>query len=208
VLSVGNPTDHWNFQQSLNRHMDRPPNHPCAFTDAGGENDPYDVCDLFATDNSAGISLENVGAGSLRGLRKSFLLLTAPRGLVVCYEATDDRNIVTQTCLSPDYCSLLRNGRRNLHERRGSSWTALTNRDVTVWVGTVVDEIIVDPKPPDHDVGHGINYTLLGESSHAHIAIGWDNVGDEACRDLLEVGRRIVHARLEVAGKRELEGVH
>jgi starch synthase len=208
TLSVGNPTDHWNFQQSLNRHMDRPPNHPCAFTDAGGENDPYDVCGFFATDNAAGITLENVGAGSLRGLRKSFLLLAAPPGIVVCYRTPDHGNFITQTCLSPDYCSLLRTGRRNLRERRGGAWTALTNRDVTVWLGTAVDEITVDPQRPDHDVGHGINYVLRCETSHAHIAIGWDNVNDEVCRDLLESGRKIVHTRVEVAGKRELEGVY
>jgi starch synthase len=204
ALSVGNPTDHWNFQQSLNRHMECPPNHPCAFTDAGGENDPYVVADVLDASDAAGVELVNAGAGPLRGLRKAFLLLDSPPGIVVCYRMPGAYDVETQVCLSPDYLALLRTGRRRLQTRHGNGWTAVANHGVRVWFGSET-ESVVDVVPTQHAVGHGIGHALRCEASHFHIAIGWGDVNDDICRELLAAGARRIHSLVKVEGSHEQE---
>ena len=207
AMSMGNPTDHWNFQQSLNRHMERPPNHPCGLTDAGGENDHYDIRHIQAADATACVSLENVGAGPLRGLRKSYILMDSPPGIVVCYRNPGDCDVTTQLCLSPDYLSLLRCGRRKLRVHHGRAWTSISNGDVNVWFGSDVDDGTMNVVTTPHDVGHGITHALSCGTSHFHIAIAWGEVDDDVCHALLGEGSRRVHSLLGPTEEHELEAV-
>jgi starch synthase len=176
VLSVGNPTDHWNWQEGLNRYMDAPRNHPGALADVGFEHDRYAVAELGTGDGFAFARLLNVEDESpLRGTLKSFLLPASAPVLVVCYQLAEHLNgLVTESCLSPDYYNLLRNG------------------GVTVWIGLADDEATAWAAPDQPDAGHGLNLRLRSHDLHFHLLIGCGELGGVELRRLLRNGRELL----------------
>jgi len=194
VLSVGNPTDHWNWQEGLNRYMDAPRNHPGALADVGFEHDRYAVAELGTGDGFAFARLLNVEEESpLRGTLKSFLLPASAPVLVVCYQLAEHLNgLVTESCLSPDYYNLLRNGRKGLCAREGPGRRGFSNGGVTVWIALADDEATAWAAPDQPDAGHGLNLRLRSHDLHFHLLIGCGELGGVELRRLFRNGRELL----------------
>lgn len=195
VLLVGNPTDHWNWQEELNRYMDVPANHPGALTDAGHEHDRYGVTGLGDDRAHAFVELTNEQEGSSAfGTRKSVLLLADAPGLVVCYRLPAGLpGLVTAACLSPDYYRLLREGRGGLSHRAGGarrsvrhghvvSWLALAGREATAWEG-----------PARADAAHGVTLRVRAGAPHFHLFLGAGEMQEGECQRLFREGRGLLH---------------
>jgi starch synthase len=194
VLSVGNPTDHWNWQEGLNRYMDVPRNHPGALADVGFEHDRYAVAELGTGDGFAFARLLNVEEESpLRGTLKSLLLPASAPVLVVCYQLAEHLNgLVTESCLSPDYYSLLRRGRETLRAREGPGRRGFSNGGVTVWIGLADDEATAWAAPDQPDAGHGLNLRVRSHDLHFHLLIGCGELRGVELRRLLRHGRELL----------------
>lgn len=192
ALVIGNPTDDWNFQEELNRYMDRPPNHPGALADAGFEHDRYRVSGLARTGDHIRLEMTNIEEGSrLFGARKSILLATGAPDLLVCYRTPGD--LVTEACLTPDYYRLLREGRRGLSPYSGETRRGFQNGDVTVWVGLAGDEETGWAEPARAETGHGMNVRVGADASHFHLLISCRHTDEEGCQRLLREHRDALH---------------
>jgi starch synthase len=198
VQVVGNPTDHWNFQEALNRYMDQPPNHPGALADVGFEHDRYEIDDLESGPDHAFVQLANLEMGPLSGARKGFLLPASASGLVVCYELPDGvEQLATEACLSPDYHSLLRNGRRDVRPCGGQCWRGFRNGEVSVWMALARTDDVAWAEPRNPEAGHGLNLCVEARASHFHLLLGCGPNDYQRSRDLLDAGRRAMHRSRE-----------
>jgi len=195
VLSVGNPTDHWNFQETLNRYMDVPPNHPAALADVGFEHDRYRVASLGATVACAWVELENVEADSLLcGATKALVLTAGAPALAVCYRLPAELDsFATEACLSPDYHRLLQEGRRGLGCYDGETWRGFRARDAAVWLARAADEETWWAAPAAAEAGHGFNLRLGSGAAHFHLLVGCGRTDAERCCVLLAEGREVLH---------------
>lgn len=175
VLLIGNPTDDWNWQEELNRYMDRPPNHPGALAEGGYPHDRWEVRRRQAAADHVVAELVNVEPASpLRGARKTVALPAAEAALGVCYRL--DRRVpglTVQFCLSPDYYRLLREGRRRVRPFRGPGWLGYYNADARVWVGT---EAAACRLLPGDTVGHGLTVKVRAADTHFHLLVGCGEV--------------------------------
>jgi hypothetical protein len=191
ALMLGNPSDDWNWQEELNRYMDRPPNHPGGLADVGFEHDHYRVSLFGGTAAHAFVEMTNVQEGSqLFGARKSLLLTADAPALVVCYRVPERLNhLATEACLSPDYYRLLREGRRQLILCQGETWQGARNREVAVWLGLAGDEITGWAQPAQLEVGHGLNVRLQARSPYFHVLIGCGDTDEDRCQWLIQKGR-------------------
>ncbi|QIN81832.1 hypothetical protein GBA63_03635 [Rubrobacter tropicus] len=195
ALVVGNPTDDWNFQEEINRYMDRPANHPGALADVGFEHDRYQTS-LVDVDSHAFVEMTNVQAGSrMRGARKTVLLSPDGPALLVCYRLPEGFGAIeTEACLSPDYYRLLRWGRSGLSATSGGERRqGARNGDVAVWLALAHDEDTRWGEPASPEVGHGLNVRARANSEHFHLLLGCGEIDDEGCRALLREGMDVLH---------------
>jgi hypothetical protein len=199
VLSIGNPTDHWNLQEDLNRYMRSPANHPGALSDVGFENDPYRVAALETGADYAFVELNNVGAdSSLRGARKSFLLAADSPALVVRYELPDGATpLAVESCLSPDYDRLLRDGRRRIQRCERPLWGGCRNGAAIVWLVQADGEDSAWTQPESSEAGHGLNIRMEARDRCFHLLVGCGEIDEERCRELIEWGKSTMDALAE-----------
>jgi starch synthase len=198
ALVIGNPTDHWSFQEELNRYMDVPPNHPGALADSGFEHDRHHVVSVGATETEAWLDLEDVQEGSeLLGARKTVRVNARGQVLCVCYRLPADAgSIVSTASLSPDYYRLLREGRLGLRPYDGEIRRGFKNGCAVVWLALSPDEASwIDPQSAE--AGHSVSVSLRARSPHFHLLIGCGATTDERCRGLLAAARESELARLE-----------
>jgi Ser/Thr protein kinase RdoA (MazF antagonist) len=194
-LNVGNPTDHWNFQEELNRFMDVPPNHPGALADAGYEHDDHWVVNARPRRSDAAVELVDSERGSpLRGARKALVLLGEEAALVARYEVPRGAGpFATTICLSPHYERLVRLGRRELARYDGDGWTGWRNGGTAVWVAIDGEEARFE-EPEPNEVGHGLNVRVEGRAPVFHVTIGWGETDGRSWRAALAAGRRALEA--------------
>ena len=176
-LVVGNPADDWNWQEELNRFMEVPRNHPGAFADVGHENDRWEVIVARPRAGAApGVEavLGHVRGGSpLQGSLKVFTLAAGGRSVEVTYRlAWSPPAFGVEWALSPDYLTLLREGRgamRPLGEgrRRGCRaglaevWVELPDGEAIAW----------DPKPAP-GCGHGLVLRATASGPRFRVRLG------------------------------------
>lgn len=206
ALVVGNPTDDWNFQEEINRYMDRPANHPGALADVGFEHDRYRTS-LVEVDSYALAEMTNVQPDSrMRGARKTVLLSPESPALLVCYRLPGGFGALdTEACLSPDYYRLLRWGRYGLSATSRGSLRGARNGEMAVWLALAHDEDTRWEDPASPEVGHGLNVRVRTGSGHFHLLLGCGEVDEAGCRALLREGRDVLHeigggTRYPVAG--------
>jgi hypothetical protein len=183
-LVVGNPTDHWNWQEELNRYMDVPPNHPGGLADLGFVHDPWRANAVEASPDGAFVELVNAGDGPLCGARKT--VLAGRHDVVVCYRLPEAvPALVVQTCLSPDYLGLLRNGRRHVERLEHPCRRGVRNGDEAVWIEVQADERTAFETASE--VGHGVNVHVRARQRHFHLAIGCGSPTDAEGREPVRV---------------------
>jgi hypothetical protein len=197
ALIIGNPTDDWNFQQELNRYMDWPPNHPGALVELDGLHDRYEITAMASTGTR--IEMTNVEHGSpLFGTRKRFILLPQAPVLAVCYRLPEGQDgLEVDSCLSPDYYHLLREGRHSLHPYTGQSWSGFRNKRIAAWVGLDSEEETTWGKPPDEQPGHGLNVRIQAHAPHFHVLIGSGQTDATQCQQFFTWGRNAFHRVVE-----------
>jgi hypothetical protein len=187
VLSIGNPTDHWNFQEELNRYMDLPANHPGALADVGFEHEPWRVADI----GDRAIRLEADGA--LQGATKALAIVPGEPALMVRYELPESMaRFATEACLSPDYLTLLRYGRRAVAARRGRCWKGFRNGSAAVWLAHAADEPVRFVPPPRREAGHGMNVRVEASGPRFHLLLGCGATDARRCRRLLDAGMAVL----------------
>jgi len=184
AMVVGNPSDDWNLQSELNQYMDRPPNHPGALADVGFEHDSYEVIGLAVTPSAACVTMVNTtGSSPLRGATKSVLVSAGATSLAVRYQLSPQvPTLRVDACLSPDYLSLLRDGRAGVQGRAGSYFRGARNGATSVWVATVPGEQ-TEWAPADRpEAGHGFIVRVQGQSPRFHLAVGAGDAEVEGAR--------------------------
>lgn len=194
VLVVGNPTDDWNWQESLHRYMDQPANHPGALSDLGFVHDRYDASTPEVSDGAL-VELVDVDENSdLRGARKRILLPDDGEALVVAYELPYGcEELTVETCLSPHYYQLLRQGRRGLRREDGAMWRGASNGSVAVWLGSDDDSITWADQPGE--VGHGLLVTMHVRARSFRFVLGVGPVDAARSRHVLATAStQLVHA--------------
>ncbi|MDP8956380.1 MAG: hypothetical protein M3N24_05410 [Actinomycetota bacterium] len=174
ALMIGNPTDDWHVQEELNRSMAVPPNHPGALADVGFEHDEYGASVLDSGQASLRVEVRNVQWGSrLFGARKAFALRRSDPVLSVCYRLPADAGrVCVESCLSPDYFRLLREGPRDLRRYDGRRRRGFRFGEAAVWIELKPGERTMWTNPIHARVGHGMNVRLLAEASHFHMVVG------------------------------------
>lgn len=173
AILVGNPTDDWNWQTDMNRSMDRPANHPGALCDVGFEHDVWMVRRIDTVESGVVVELENTEADSLlHGAQRTLHLSHHAESLDVCiYNPRGVVRLGLDLCLSPDYPTLLREGRAAVRmvdedDCRGatcgsvSALVAIDAEEPTSWAAT------------GSDVGHGITIRVRSNVPHYHLRIG------------------------------------
>ncbi|HSE69323.1 MAG TPA: glycogen/starch synthase [Nocardioidaceae bacterium] len=194
ALAVGNPTDDWNWQESLNRYMDRPANHPGALADSGFVHDRYEVS-ITAEGDVVLVEMVDVQAGSaLHGARKRVLLEADSPALLVHYDLPPSRaELSTDVCLSPDYRTLLRHGRRHVRRFGGRTFRGVRNGSTRAWVALADDEETTWRMPQQAEVGHGIQVGVHARCRSFHVLLGVGDIDEEwsarvmkCCREALD----------------------
>ncbi|GAA2719548.1 hypothetical protein CAE01nite_07090 [Cellulomonas aerilata] len=198
ALLVGNPTDDWNWQESLNRYMDQPANHPGALADHGAFDDRYRA---RVETTPAGVVVDLVdeeATGPMRGARKR-VFLGREAALGVRYDRGDGRDepaapTTLHTCLSPDYATLLRHGRSALQPYDGPGWRGARTGDVCVWLAVDEAEGVAWTSPDRPDPGHGVTVAVTGCGPTFHLVLG------AGPTDAATVRRRLEETRSALAG--------
>ena len=217
ALMIGNPTDDWNLQQELNRHMETPRNHPGALCDVGFEQDRYEVSAVSSDAGVAYAEMTNVQEDSpLSGARKLVLLTPDAPALVVLYETPEGSGpLRTEASLSPDYYRLLREGRERLDPIGGETWRGYRNGAAAVWVGLCPDEGTAWREEParrsgPQDAGPPAHGALVGVEACGnkfHLLLGCGPTDDASCRRRLEEGRESLDRARKPAGEPEAESL-
>ncbi|OLD02649.1 MAG: hypothetical protein AUJ07_08315 [Crenarchaeota archaeon 13_1_40CM_3_53_5] len=172
-LVVGNPIDDWNWLERLHEYMDVPPNHPGAFSDVGYEHDCYEAS-LRATDgDEVNARLLNAQPDSPR-IEKKIRLFEGGDAIRVEYALPETMaSLLIEFGLSPDYLSLLRDGRRGarsyspMKDTRG--WA---DGDLAVWVGLDESSAFENPRSPIF--GHGWLVRVAGLGRRFELRLGVD----------------------------------
>jgi starch synthase len=192
ALVVGNPTDDWNCQEPLNRYMDVPANHPGALADQGSVHDRHEVT-VSAEDGVVAVELEDVQPDSrLCGLRKRVLLDADSTGLLIGYDLPMDVDGLTvETCLSPDYYQLLREGVGALLRHEGRTWRGASTGGVAAWVALAGDEDTswCAPAESESEPGHGLLLRLRAYTRCFHLLLGVGLVDDDTAGRAVLAGR-------------------
>ncbi|HEX8099351.1 MAG TPA: hypothetical protein VF660_04010 [Actinomycetota bacterium] len=174
ALVVGNPTDDWHLDEGLNRFITNPPNHPGALVDWGGEGDAYEISRLERTGASVLVELTNVQPQSaLRGLRKTITASAGGPVVDVCYRVPSGvTGISVESCLSPDYYRLLREGRGCIASFDGPKRRGFRLDDVAVWVDLPRGEATRWAEPVNSP-GHAMSVRVVARAPHFHLRIGF-----------------------------------
>ena len=188
ALLVGNPSDDWNWQESLNSYMEQPANHPGALADVGAFHDRYRAEVAVAADGVTAELVNVEDSGPLRGARKRVVLARGASALVVRYEAVPGP-VVVHSCLSPDYRTLLREGRSVLQPYDGDGWRGLRTGDVAVWLAA--DDDCDWTQPAQADPGHGVVLAVRSSGPTVHLVIGAGPANPHTCHRLLDEARRV-----------------
>jgi hypothetical protein len=193
AMVIGNPSDDWNWQESLNRFMATPRNHPGALADLGYENDRHQAVILCASGSTVRVRLTNVQPASRAcGMTKELTLAAGANELQVQYRLPAQlAAIAVDYGLSPDYLRLLRYGSRLIHayaEGAARGWSAGA---VTVWVRTAEDGTTMWMPSAEYGFGHGHSLRLASAARQFICWIGADGVAHDQAAPLEFASRKV-----------------
>ncbi|WP_222267309.1 glycogen/starch synthase [Modestobacter marinus] len=190
ALVVGNPTDDWNCQEEMNRYMDVPANHPGALADLGSVHDRH-VVTVHPGDGALAVELEDVQPDSpLCGLRKRVLLDAGSAALLIGYDLPlDVPGLTVETCLSPDYHELLREGAGALRRLDGRNRRGAGAGAVDVWIALAADEDTSWCSRAEPEPGHGLLVRLRADTRRFHLLLATGTVDGETAAAAVLAGR-------------------
>lgn len=194
AVVVGNPADHWNFQEELHQHMQDPPNHPGALSVLGTETHRFDLGRVEVTPGFAIVELINVEDGPDRGLTKQVFLTAEGRSLVVCVNRPGlPGDLRTTVALSPDYLRLLQGGRHQLQRIEGRTWWGAHTAAVDAWVAHDPAEHTDQLVATSPSTGHAAVGAVDGCGRHHHLVLGTGPVEDSTGPALIAAAHGHLH---------------
>ncbi len=195
IVLLGNPADHWNFQEELHQHMQIPPNHPGALGICGTETHNHEVTEMEIVDGSILVELKNTEPGPDLGLTKRLVLDAHTGAIVVCaYRPGLPGELRTTVALSPDYPELLRTGRQRMHVEQGSQWWGVKTAGASAWVAHYPyenTELFTGSSP---NTGHGFVGGVEGCGRHIHLVLGAGAIADVDLAALMRNADDLLHA--------------
>lgn len=178
-MTVGNPSDDWNWQEELNKNMKTPANHPGALSDMGYEDDRYEaVVTASGGDKVEAVLVNKRKKSQAFGLRKTLRLRRNKNEIEVTYQLPPDLPGLSIECgFSPDYLHLLRFGRRSLKEFTGLNVRGYSNNGAAVWV-RLGDSArsVYDSYAQVREFGHGYAIRIRALTSPFTIWVGTKKV--------------------------------
>lgn len=181
---VGNPADHWNFQEELHRFMDEPAAHPGALT----EHDcPHDEWFARPSRCSEGVIVHLYRRGDAEWSRRYALLAGIP-GLVARIHLTAPGGVI-DNFLTPDYLRALTRGERGI-PLQGTCFTGREYRDRSSWIGFDPAQAIAGVED-NAAAGHGHLVRLSPIGTTVDCIIGSGPVTDHEVRTWLELARTL-----------------
>ncbi|MGH3316112.1 MAG: hypothetical protein ACRDO0_08195 [Nocardioidaceae bacterium] len=197
-LLVGNPVDHWNFQEELGKFMDQPCVHPGALGVVGSEHSSFHVTRLEVVDSVIVAVLEEVvdaAAGPSRDsgrLRLAVTLEQDAEALGACWSRLGTPGeLSVRNAICPDYHAALRGGRNGVrleHRARvAGGWLdrvsegdgpGLASAAVRAWVGMGDDPVAVLDPPSLGEAGHALEVNVYSAGRHLDLLVGGGPVDD------------------------------
>jgi len=188
-LIVGNPADHWNFQEQLHRFMDSPAAHPGALTDSGRPHDAWHTRVALQCPEAVVLDLRRLPQRRAAYDRRYALVAGIP-GLMACIRNVDPGHTI-DSFLTPDYLMALTRG-RNATQIQGDRHLGWRHGPCVSWIG-------FDPRQAratadtDTDAGHGYLTRLCPVDGHLDMIIGAGPVNDDLVDAWLTRARSILH---------------
>jgi hypothetical protein len=177
ALIVGNPADHWNFQEELHRFMDVPAGHPGALADRHAPHQPW--VPHTVVDLPDGVAVELRPAhGDHSGPRRRYALVRGIPGLVACLHTAEPGHRI-DSLLVPDYLDALRRGQEGVTDFAGERHTGWRTEDRGCWLGFDPEQVALVHAGPDV-AGHGYTARLSLVGAHADVIIGTGPADDTA----------------------------
>lgn len=185
---VGNPLDHWNFQEESHRYMQEPPGHPGAFGAHGQQDEAWQVLPPEAGPDLARVVLTRPDGQTRRiGLYDGRLAL--------CWQGPGTTRVTVESLVSADYLRDLREGSRGTTGTGGRQWAGMTAGGRTTW--TAWDAGAVCVPPTARLAGHGGAFAVSG-AGHLDVLVGVGPVDEAALPGHLAQAHAALHEPLLV----------
>jgi glycosyl hydrolase family 57 len=195
---VGNPVDHWNFQEELGRFMDQPRVHPGALGVVGSEHSSFQVTRLEVVDSVIVAVLEEfvdtkAGLSCDAGrLRLAVTLEQDAEALGACWSRLGTPGeLSVRNAICPDYHAALRGGRNGVrleHRARvAGAWLDRISEEEgagvaptapRAWVGVCDAPVAVLDPPSFGEAGHALEVNVHSAGRHLDLLIGGGSVDD------------------------------
>lgn len=201
---VGNPVDHWNFQEDLGRFMDQPCMHPGALGVVGSEHSAFHVTRLDVVDSVIVAVLEEVvdteiPFGESGRLRLAVTLEQEADALGACWSRLGTPGeLSVRNAICPDYHAVLRGGRQAVRlehtPRLAGAWLDGVSSTVPrAWVG-VGDQpdVVLDPASFGQ-AGHALEVNVHCAGRHLDLVVGGGAVDDVLLDAHLRAVRHNLH---------------
>jgi Glycosyl hydrolase family 57 len=197
-LLVGNPVDHWNFQEELGRFMEQPCMHPGALGVVGSEHSSFQVTRLEVLDSVVVAVLEeHVDTTSAPSCDSGRLQLAVTleqdaEALGACWSRLGTPGeLSVRNAICPDYHAVLRSGRHGVRAEHGARvagvWLAegceadeaQPSADRPhVWVGVCDEPVTVLDPPSFGEAGHALEVNVHCAGRHLDLVLGGGSIDD------------------------------
>lgn len=189
ALIVGNPADHWNFQEELHRYMEVPAAHPGALADRETAHRAW-LPWVSAQDASAvAVDLRPVD-GSATEVRRYALRHGVPALLACIHTATPGRRI--ENLIVPDYLEALLGGKEAVSAVGGELWRGWKSGASQCWLAFDPGQAEVVADEPTA-AGHGFPATVVAHDTHVDLLLGAGFVHDSFAVRWLAMARDVLH---------------
>lgn len=215
-MVVGNPADHWNFQEELGRFMDQPAGHPGALGVIGSEHLRFDVTRLEMVGHVlvavldevmvrvAGVALDlerRPVAVVPQGLRLTVALGEESEALAACWTRRGTPGeLSVRSAVCPDYRRALAEGRAALRLETGERMAGARfdgpecAEDSRAWVGVPAAAGCVLEPPALGDAGHAVLVTVRAAGRHVDLVVGGGLAGEEVLDRHFAMLHSVAHA--------------
>ncbi|MFC0107978.1 hypothetical protein [Kibdelosporangium aridum] len=189
ALIVGNPADHWNFQEELHRYMDVPAAHPGALADSETAHRAW--IPWVSTQDPAAVVVDlRPEDGTATEARRYALLNGVPALLACIHTATPGRRI--ENLIVPDYLEALLGGRAGLTAVGGQLWRGWQGEASQCWLAFDPGQATV--VTDEHTAaGHGLPATVTAHDTHVDLLVGAGFMHDSFAVRWLAMARDVLH---------------
>jgi hypothetical protein len=190
---VGNPANHWNFQEETGRWMDQPAGHPGALGLAGSEHHRFAVTRIEMSEHRLIARLVDTEAGPEFAPVVTVVLAEHSDALAVCYSRPGmSGELSVGNAICPDYREALRWGRARTRLQVSDHWVGAHARSAHAWIGVAAGEAVINP-PAYGDAGHAVLVNVRASGRHLDLVLGGGDVSDAVVNRHLTGARKAAH---------------